>query len=386
MILRKQELAQIRQMSRVFGVVGILGARQVGKTTLAMQYAKTFTGPTHRFDLENPRDLAILDDPMAALEDLRGLIVLDEIQRRPELFPVLRVLVDQRGNKRRFLVLGSASPELLRQSSESLTGRIGYLEIGGFGLEQVGADKMERLWLRGGMPRSFLARSNAESYQWRVQYLRSYVERELLPYGVRIPSRTLDDLLHMLAHYHGQILNLSELGRAFGRNDQTIQRYVDLFGSTFLIRRLQPWHENLKKRQVKRPKVYIADTGVLHCLLEVRDQRGLHRHPKVGFSWESFAMEVVLRRLRADYRNCYFWATHTGAELDLLVVRGNQRMGFEFKRNSAPTVTKSMRIVMQDLRLKNLVVVHPGRESWKMSRGIRALALTSVQEELKPMH
>ena len=383
MIPRKVELEEIRRMFRVFRLVGILGARQVGKTTLAGQFANTYKGEVHRFDLEDPRDLARLDDPMTALEHLRGLVILDEIQRRPDLFPVLRVLADQPRVRRHFLVLGSVAPEFLRQSSETLAGRIGYFEIAGLGLEHLGIGKHDQLWLRGGMPQSFLAASNAASLEWREGYLRAFVERELVQYDVRIPARTLDQLLHMIAHFHGQILTMSELGTAFGVSDKTVQRYVDLFASTFLVRFLRPWHENLKKRQVKRPKVYIADSGLLHALLDIRDGRGRDRHPKVGFSWEGFAMDAVIRRLRANPQNCYFWATHTGAELDLLIVHRNKRFGFEFKRNSAPTLTKSMRTAVHDLGLYYLKVIHPGKTSWPMDRRVRAVCLADTDKELR---
>jgi len=383
MILREPELESIRRMFRTVPLVGILGARQTGKTTLAAQFSDRFSGEVHRFDLEDPRDLARLDDPMATLEDLHGLVILDEIQRRPDLFPVLRVLADQPRARRRFLVLGSAAPALLRQSSETLAGRISYLEISGFGLEHAGADNSERLWLRGGLPRSYLAGSNGESFGWRESYLRAFVERELVQYDVRIPVRTLDQLLHMIAHYHGRILTMSELGAAFGVNEKTVQRYVDLFSSTFLVRYLRPWRENLKKRQVKRPKVYLVDSGLLHTLLDIRDKRGLERHPKVGFSWEGFALDSVIRRLGASPRNCYFWATHTGAGLDLLIVRGSKRLGFEFKRNTAPTLTKSMKIAMNDLGLRELSVIHPGKQSWQMARGVKALCLTDAVTNLR---
>jgi predicted AAA+ superfamily ATPase len=356
-------------------VVGLLGARQVGKSTLARQLK-----PAHFYDLEDPRELARLSDPMAELEPLKGLVVLDEIQRRPELFPVLRVLADRRPRRARFLVLGSASPALLRQSSESLAGRIELLELGGFSLEEVGAPMLDRLWLRGGFPPSFLARTEADSLSWRRSYAQAVVERDFPLLGVTVPAATLARFWQMLAHVHGGILNWSELGRSMGVTDMTVRHYLDLLAQTFLVRVLKPWHANIGKRQVKSPKVYLRDSGVLHSLLDIDSARGLSGHPKAGPSWEGFCIEQLITGLRVDPGQCFFWATHQGAELDLLVVRGTRRTGYELKLSSAPMLTPSMRIAMHDLELEELVVVHRGVETFPLAPRIRAVPASSLAE------
>lgn len=366
-------------------VVAILGARQVGKTTLAGLIAGQWVGPVTTFDLENPRDLARLEDPLVALEGLRGLVVLDEIQRRAELFPVLRVLADRPGIPARFLVLGSASPHLLRQGSESLAGRITFHELGGFALDEVGQDRHEGLWLRGRFPRSFLADTDAESGEWRRDFVRTFLERDLPQLGITIPAQTLRRFWTMLAHYHGQTWNASELARAFGVAHTTVGRYLDLLTAAFVVRQVPAWRANLRKRQVKAPKVYLTDSGVLHTLLEIDSRDALLGHPKVGASWEGFAMEEIIHRLGARREECHCWATHGGAELDLLVRRGETRRGFEYKRTSAPRVTRSMHVAMADLALDSLDVVHPGSQTYPLAEGIRALALPRVLEDLEPL-
>jgi predicted AAA+ superfamily ATPase len=366
-------------------VVAILGARQVGKTTLARAVARRWPKPVTFFDLEDPAELALLRDPMLALRDRRGLIVLDEVQRRPELFPVLRVLADRPKRPARFLVLGSASPEMLRQSSESLAGRIAFHELSGFSLEEVGAERLDALWLRGGLPPSLLARSNRKSFDWRRDFVRTFLERDLPGLGVTIPSATLGRFWGMLAHYHGQLWNASEFARAFGVSDMTVRRYLDLLASTFVVRPLSPWSENVGKRQVKSPKLYIADSGLLHALLSIESREALERHPKVGASWEGFGVESVLDRLRVRREECYFWATHGGAELDLLVVRDQKRYGFEFKRTVAPLVTPSMRVALADLKLQRLDVVHAGDRTFPLAPSTRALALSRILNDLKPL-
>ncbi len=313
---------------------------------------------------------------MLALRDPRGLIVLDEIQRIPEIFPTLRVLADRPRHPARFLILGSASPALLRQSSESLAGRIVYHELKGFSLEEAGHKRRKQLWLRGGFPRSFLARTNELSFEWRKTFVRTFLERDLPQLGIQIPSDTLGRFWSMVAHYHGQIWNASEFARSFGVADTTVRRYLDVMTSTFVARQLLPFSENLKKRQVKSPKVYIADSGLLHALLNLRDTTDLEGHPKVGASWEGFAMDIVLRQLEARPDECYFWRTHAGAELDLLVVRGRRRIGFEFKRTVAPKITRSMREAMKDLRLDHLDVIHAGDATFPLADKMRAVALT----------
>jgi predicted AAA+ superfamily ATPase len=365
-------------------VVALLGARQVGKTTLARQVAAERRGVTF-FDLENPADLARLSDPMLALEGLKGLVVLDEIQRRPELFPVLRVLVDRPRSGVRFLVLGSASPDLLRQTSETLAGRIAFHELTGFSMLELGSNSLDRLWLRGGFPRSYLARSGSASLEWRRNFIRTFLESDLSQLGVRVGAPILRRFWTMLAHYHGQMWNASELGRAFGVADTTVRHYLDVLQSTFMVRTLLPWKENLRKRQVKAPKVYLTDSGILHALLDIDERSTLEGHPKVGASWEGFMLETVLRQLGVWREQCYFWRTHAGAELDLLVVRGRQRFGFEFKRTTAPRVTPSMRSALTDLRLKRLDVMHAGGDTFPLEKGIRAVAAASVMDILKPL-
>jgi len=385
MIDRRAERAHVGRLQRQFPVVALLGPRQVGKTTLARQLAGRSTGPTRIFDLESAEDLALLADPLLTLRPLAGLIVLDEVQRLPEIFATLRVLVDQPRPRRRFLVLGSASPELLRQSSESLAGRIAYHELGGFGLDEVGVAHTDRLWRRGGFPRSYLARSEADSRRWREGLIRTYLERDLPTLGLRLPAPALRRFWMMLAHYHAQVWNASELARAFAVAHTTIQRYLDVLTATFMVRQLQSWHENIGKRQVKAPKVYVRDSGLLHTLLGVADARALETHPKVGASWEGFLLEAATRRLGARPEECFFWATYSGAELDLLVVRGRQRIGIEFKRTTSPAMTRSLHVAAEDLRLTRIYVVHAGSHTFDLARGIRAVASTRLLDDLEPL-
>lgn len=383
MIDRPGHRQRVETLLRQFPVVAILGPRQVGKTTLAGRVVAARRRDVTTFDLENAEDLTLLRDPLLALRPLRGLVVIDEVQRRPELFQTLRVLVDEPRVRRRFLVLGSASPELLRQTSESLAGRIAYHELGGFALEETGAARWERLWRRGGFPRSFLARSDAASERWRRELIRNYLERDLPALGLRLPAPTLRRFWMMLAHYHAQVWNASEIARSFGVAHTTVQRYLDVLTETFMIRQLQPWHENLGKRQVKAPRLFVRDSGVLHALLGATSVRELETHPKVGASWEGFGLESVIARLRAEPEECFFWATHSGAELDLLVVRGRRRLGFEFKRSTTPALTRSMHVASEDLRLTKLWVVHAGERAFDLAPRIRALPLARLLEELQ---
>ena len=385
MIERKEHLRRLRSLIRQFPVVGILGARQVGKTTLARQLVKTHRGHVTYFDLESAEDLARLGDPMLALRPLTGLIVLDEVQRRPDLFTQLRVLVDEPTPRRKFLVLGSASPDLLRQTSETLAGRIAYHELAGFSLEEVGLRPWSKLWHRGGFPRSFLARSESDSLQWRKAMIRTFLERDIPALGLRLPAGTLRRFWMMLAHYHAQVWNASEFARSFGVAHTTVQRYLDLLSATFMVRQLPAWHENIGKRQVKAPKVYFRDSGLLHALLDLGDGDAAESHPKVGASWEGFALDAVVTQLGALPEECHFWAAHAGAELDLLVVRGKVRRGFEFKRTTAPATTRSMHVAIEDLRLSRLDVVHAGAHSFAMHPKIRAIALSRLLEDLKPL-
>ena len=383
MIDRNREVKKLLSLLKHYRVVGIIGARQVGKTTLARALLDHVHGSSYYYDLENPEDLARLADPMLTLKGLKGLVVIDEVQRLPELFPILRVLVDRPKASARFLVLGSASPELLRQGSESLAGRIVYHELGGFSLDEVGIKNHQRLWLRGGFPRSYLASSNTLSEEWRRAFIETFLERDLPQLGVTIRSTTLHRFWSMLAHYHGQVWNASEFGRSFGVADTTVRNYLDLLSSALVVRQLQPWHENISKRQVKSPKVYIADSGLLHSLLGIKTSSDLERHPKVGASWEGFVVGQVIRRTGFRKEDCFFWATHAGAELDLLVVRGRNRLGFEVKLTSSPRITPSMRSALSDLKLQRLYVIHAGEESFQLEKKIQAVALFRLSEDLK---
>jgi predicted AAA+ superfamily ATPase len=384
MIPRPKHLRELKGLLKSYPVVGIIGPRQIGKTTLARQVAKQQQRPTAHFDLEDARDLARLSDAEMTLEPLRGLVILDEIQRRPELFPLLRVLADRRPIRTRFLVLGSASPELLRQSSESLAGRISYYELPGLSLPEVQMKNQIKLWLRGGFPSSYTARTNSVSDLWRRDFITAFLERDLPQLGVRTPSAVLRRFWSMLAHYHGQIWNASEFARSFGVTNKTVNHYLDVLTSTFVVNPLQPWHENLKKRQVKAPKVYFADTGLFHSLLRLTTLADLDTHPKVGASWEGFVIQQVIQHLGVTPNERFFWATHGGAELDLFLVRGRRRWGFEVKRTSAPTITPSMRTALTDLKLQRLFVVHAGEHSFDMAKKIRAIALPHLLDELKP--
>jgi hypothetical protein len=385
MIRRRQALEYVLGLLRRHPVVGIVGARQVGKTTLARAVWKAKGGSVSYFDLERAQDLARLADPELALGDLTGLVAIDEVQRLPGLFQALRVLADRPRPRARFLVLGSASPDLLRQSAETLAGRIAYYELGGFTLGEVGAGKHERLWLRGGFPRAFLARTDAHSDEWRRGFVRTFLERDLPEFGIRVQSTTLRRFWTMLAHYHGQVWNASEFGRAFGIADTTARSYLDTLGAALVVRQLPPWHANLSKRQVKAPKVYVADSGVLHTLLNLRTKADLEGHPKVGASWEGFVLDQVIRRLGAAREECYFWATHGGAELDLLVVRGKRRLGFEVKRTTAPRVTPSMRSALEDLELDRLDVIHAGDRCFALARDVRAVAISRLLDHVEPL-
>jgi predicted AAA+ superfamily ATPase len=385
MIERKREIETIRRLLQRHPVVGIIGARQVGKTTLARLLIAKTKGPAFYFDLEDPEDMARLADPMLALKELKKLVVVDEIQRQPNLFPVLRVLVDRPGSTTRFLVLGSASPDLLRQSAETLAGRIFYHELGGFSLEEVDIENHLRLWLRGGFPRSYLARTHTESDEWRRGFIRTFLERDLPQLGITVRSTTLRRFWTMIAHYHGQIWNASEFARSFGVADTTVRNYLDLLASALVIRQLSPWHENISKRQVKAPMIYVADSGVLHTLLGLRTLSDLEGHPKVGASWEGFVLEQVTRQLMARADECFFWATHGGAELDLLVVRGRRRLGFEMKRTTSPKVTPSMNHALSDLKLESLDVIHAGERTFPIGKKIRAVALMRLLQDIEPL-
>lgn len=384
MVIRDQYLSRIEHLYSIFPVVCIIGARQVGKTTLAHQYAERSPKDVSYFDLEIPSDLERLKDPMLTLEKLHGLVVLDEIQRIPEVFQILRVLVDRPNNPARFLILGSASPDLLGQTSESLAGRITYLKLGGFSLDEEGFENHERLWLRGGFPRSYLAHTDSDSDTWRQEFISTCLERDLPQLGISINSTTLRRFCMMLAHCHGQVWNASELARSFGAAHTTVRRYLDVLSSALVVVQLHPWHENISKRQVKSPKVYIADSGLLHALLGCVTMHDLEGHPKVGASWEGFVLGEVVRRLNVREDECYFWATQRGAELDLLIVRGQKRVGFEIKRTSVPKITRSMRSALSDLNLDRIDVIHAGDKTYPLSETVRAVALTRMHSDIRP--
>ncbi len=356
----------------------------MGKSTLARQLADGVER-VEVFDLEDPTDLARLSDAPLALRPLRGLVVIDEIQRAPEIFPLLRVLADRPGTPARFLVLGSAAPDLLRQGSETLAGRVAWYELDGFDLAEVGVESREKLWLRGGFPRSYLASTDARSADWRRRFIATFLERDLPALGVTIPPTTLRRFWTMLAHWHGQILNASELGRSFGVADTTVRRYLDLLAGAFVVRVLLPWHANISKRQVKAPRIYLRDSGLLHALLGLESTRHVLGHPKLGASWEGFAMEQVLTRLEARADEVFFWRTHTGAELDLLVGPESWRCGFEFKRTSAPTQTRSMRSALENLELERIVVVVPGDRSFPLAERVQVVGLERLLDDLQPL-
>ncbi|MFN0205456.1 MAG: ATP-binding protein [Planctomycetota bacterium] len=384
MLSRPGYMAQLRKYFEEFPIVGILGARQVGKTTLAHEFtgdAKTVTF----FDLEDSDDRARLREPKLALESLEGLVVLDEIQYQPELFQILRVLADRRKSRTKFLILGSASPSLLRQSSESLAGRIAYMEIDGFDLSEIEDAHYERVWIRGGFPPSFTARTESASNEWRRQYIRNFTERDLPNLGIQLMPDTMLRFMRMLTHYHAQVWNSSQFARSFGVSDKTIVNYLDILCSTFIAFRLLPWATNIKKRQVKAPKVYIRDSGLLNTLLGVESKSDLMANPRLGASFEGFVILQIMRRLGARPDECYFWGVHTGAELDLLVVRGRKKLGFEIKLSSAPTTTSSMHSALDELGLDRLDVIHAGKHTFPMADRLRAVSIERLLEDLEPL-
>jgi len=375
-IQRKAVSAAIRTALERSRVVALVGPRQCGKTTLARQFLSPQS--LNYFDLEDPVSLTRLEEPVTALSDLRGLVVIDEIQRRPELFPVLRVLADRDPLPARFLILGSASPELMRISSESLAGRIETITLGGFSLAEVGAESVAQHWLRGGFPLSYLADSESDSLAWRKNFIQTILERDLPQFGVRFPSATLLRFWTLLAHYHGQVWNAAEPSRALGVGEPTARRYLDILEGVFMVRVLQPWHANLKKRQVKSPKLYFRDSGLLHHLLGIRSEVDLHTHPRSGASWEGYVVEEVLKSVAPD--EAYFWATHNGAELDLLLFKEGRKLGVECKRVDAPRLTPSMRIALQDLQLDRLLVIYPGLHPYSLGENVQAIPLASLAE------
>ncbi len=411
MLDRQRLESEVRAALARSPAVAVVGPRQVGKTTLArkllasMQPAtqqamppptprmpRPLSGPMPQatvgssanwFDLEDPQAAAQLATPLIALQGLQGLVVIDEVQHAPDLFKVLRVLIDRPGTgagstttPARFLLLGSASPALLRQSSESLAGRIEVIEAGGFTLDETGPAQAESLWWRGGFPRSFTAADDAASRIWRREFIRTTVERDLPQLGMNVPAPAIYRFWAMLAHFHGQVWNAADPARSLGVNDSTVRRYLDWLTQAYLVRQLQPWFANTGKRQVKAPKLYLRDTGLLHELLGIADPAALARHPRSGASWEGFALDQVLRIARPE--QAYFWATHSGAELDLLMLKDGQRVGVEFKRTDAPRLTPSMRNALADLALDALYVVYPGQRRYHLADRVQAVPLAAL--------
>ena len=362
---RKEYIHQIENAFKVTPIVAILGPRQCGKTTLAKQYVarvKESSRLENYFDLEDPDDLTRLTHPKLTLSALEGLITLDEIQRVPEIFPLLRVMVDDNTLNQKYLILGSASRMLIRQSSETLAGRISYIELTPFNLSEVNESK--NLWLRGGFPRSYLAQDDQSSVAWRKEFIRTYLEQDIPQLGIQVITSNLRRFWMTLAHYHGNIFNASEIGRALNISHTTTKSYLDILSNTFMLRQLQPWHENIKKRQVKSPKIYFRDSGILHALMGIKDTSDLLTHPKIGASWEGFALEEITRHLNANQEDCYFWAAHAHAELDLLVFKDGKKYGYEFKYSDTPRLSKSMYTVLEDLKLEKLIVIYPGNKQY----------------------
>ena len=372
MIPRKHDKATLQTLMAEFPVTAILGPRQSGKTTLAHEFSSD-----HFFDLENPADQAMFSDANIALEPLSGLIVIDEVQRAPDLFPLIRHLVDTHRNQR-YLILGSASRDLIRQSSESLAGRIAYHELGGFRLGDVGAESWRKLWLHGGLPPAFTSRTDEQSRRWLVQYISTFLERDIPQLGISIPAATLRRFWTMLCHYHGRVINYAEFGRSFGVSDMTVRRYLDILEGTFMVRLLRPWHMNIGKRLVKRPKVYIRDPGVLHTLMAIETERDLFSHNKLGASWEGFALETAVRSIGKRQEELAFWATHSGAEVDLFWQAHGRNWGIECKYTSGPKLTQSMTSAINDLCLAHLWVVYPGERAYPLAPKASALPITSI--------
>ena len=374
MLPRERYLSALATAIKRSPICALLGPRQCGKTTLARMLGKQRAA--HFFDLESEVDRRRLQNPELMLGPLSGLVVLDEIQYVPELFSVLRILADRQQSQTRFLILGSASPQLVRDASETLAGRVEFIDLSGFDLSEISAQESDTLWLRGGFPRSFLADTEADSLAWREGFIRTFLERDIPQLGITIPASAIRRFWTMLAHLHGQTWNASELGRSMGLSDKTVRAYLDILTGTYMVRQLQPWHENIGKRQVKAPKVYLRDSGLLHSLLGIYDRFNLLGHPRLGASWEGYALEQVLQLVRPD--PAWFWATHGGAELDLLIFAGSKRYGVECKFTEAPRVTKSMHSALSDLDLAHLWVVYPGSHSYPAHEKITMLPISEA--------
>ncbi|MDA8991302.1 ATP-binding protein [Opitutales bacterium] len=380
MIERTEKLNHIKSGFDRSPVVSITGLRQSGKTTLAKEFASQYQVACTHFDLEDPRSLARLSEPMTALENLSGLVVIDEVQRLPAIFPVLRVLADRKEKPACFLLLGSASPLLIKEISESLAGRVALLEMDGFNLMEVGSEESKVLWNRGGLPPSFLAGSDTSSLQWRQDFMTLFVERDLPQFGVTFPSAAMRRFWAMLAHYHGQTWNASELAKSFDVSQAIIRKKLDILTGAFAIRQLPAWYENLGKRTVKSPKIYLRDSGLLHALLDLSTFDQLESHPKLGSSWEGFCIEQILSITGSSH--AYFWATHAGAELDLFLLHKGKRIGVEIKYSDGPSTTRSMRQALEDLSLDHLFVVYPGKEDYPLDKNITVTSLPSILYKL----
>ncbi len=379
MIQRPQVMKAVATALEESAVCALIGPRQCGKTTLARQIGEK--QEAHFFDLETATGRARLEhSPELTLSELHGLVVIDEIQRLPGLFSTLRPLTDRLDHPARFLILGSASPELVKGASESLAGRLSFVDLGGFRLDEVGVDNLPALWLRGGFPRSFLAASDGASERWRRNFIRTFLERDIPLLGIRISAETLRRFWMMVAHYHGQIWNGAELARSFGVSETTVRHYLDLLTGAYVLRQLPPWFENIGKRQYRAPKVYVRDTGLLHSLLGIRRRDELLGHPKLGASWEGFAIEQVLDVAGAT--EAFYWGTHAGAELDLVLFRGGRRYGVEFKRADAPLMTKSLHIALEDLKLDRAWIVYPGKERYPVHEKVQVCPLPELLEEI----
>jgi predicted AAA+ superfamily ATPase len=378
-IQRTAEIELLNRLLRNNPIVAILGPRQCGKTTLSRQLSSQWSKNVTIFDLEDPRDVQRLQEPLLALENIDGLIIIDEIQRCPDLFPVLRVLAD-RNKKTKYLILGSASRDLIRQSSESLAGRISYAEIGGFSIQLLGASKVEKLWIRGTFPRSFLASSEAVSYQWRQDFIATFLERDIPQLGLNIPAKSLGRFWKMLAHYHGQIFNASEIGKSLSVSDHTAQRYLDLLSGTFMVRQLRPWYYNTKKRIIKRPKIYFRDSGIFHTLFNLEGKKDVLLHPKLGASWEGFALEEAIKTVRLKEDEAFFWGVHAAAEIDLVFPQKGELYGVEVKYAQAPNLTQSMRSALKELSLKHLWIIYPGKESYPLDRKVTVIPLADLDK------
>ncbi len=376
MIKRRGLIQQIQKAIKRSRVVALLGPRQCGKTTLAREFLSAEN--KNYFDLEDTDDLLRLEDTKSELAGLRGLVVIDEIQRKPELFSLLRVLSDRKPSPAKFLILGSAHPALLKQSSESLAGRIETIAMSGFSLEEVTDRKLKTHWFRGGFPNSFLARTNEISFAWRKQFVQTFLERDVPQMGLNIPAPTLRRFWTMLAHSHGQIWNAADPAASLGVSQPTVRKYLDHLDHLLMVRQLQPWHENLGKRQVKAPKIYVRDSGLLHLLLGVQNEKEFQDHPKRGASWEGYVIEELFKQIQPD--DAYFWATHNRAELDLLFLKNGRKIGFEIKLSNRPSLTPSMRIAVRDLKLNKLFVIYPGKENYDLDDHTQVISIFDLKK------